>query len=350
MRKTKKNNPLVIILIVLVAGAIGAFMFLNHMVSPVQKESETIVFKVEKGDTARKVANRLADEKIIRHGDISYAYVKLNNLTAVKAGSYLLDKSWDTKTIFELLISENGAQNEDVTVTIPEGIWAKEIAIRISEKTSVTEEELLTLWNDSEYIKTLMNDYPFITEDVLNEQLHVKLEGYLFPETYNFKPVTTADAITRRLLNQTMSIYQKYEKEFKASDYSIHELLTLASITQFESGKDADNKLISGVWFNRLESGMALQSSVTVCYALYDYDHWRACEVNSNYESPYNTYKYKGIPVGPVCNPGESAIASVFYPTESDYLFFIADVYGDNTVYYAKTYSEHLANINKYLK
>ncbi|MPM70626.1 Endolytic murein transglycosylase [bioreactor metagenome] len=121
-------------------------------------------------------------------------------------------------------------------------------------------------------------------------------------------------------------------------------------MTQFEAGNDTDNKIVSGIWFNRLESGMPLQSSVTVCYALYDYEHWHSCEVNTDLDSPYNTYKYSGIPIGPIDNPGESAIASVLYPTKTDYYFFIADVYGDGTIYYAKTYAEHQANINKYLK
>ena len=111
-------------------------------------------------------------------------------------------------------------------------------------------------------------------------------------------------------------------------------------------------KMIAGVFYNRMAIGMKLQSSVTVCYAI-DIDKgdsWKACEVNPTYDSPYNTYMVKGLPPGPILNPGVDAIAAVLNPTESNYYYFMADVYGDGTVYYAETYAQHLALVNKYLK
>ena len=107
--------------------------------------------------------------------------------------------------------------------------------------------------------------------------------------------------------------------------------------------------MIAGVFFNRLDKDMMLQSSVTVCYALYDdLTSGEDCEVNPDIDSLYNTYKYKGLPIGPILNPGEDAIQAVLHPTKSDYLYFVADVYGDGKVHYAKSYEEQLQNQEKF--
>ncbi len=108
--------------------------------------------------------------------------------------------------------------------------------------------------------------------------------------------------------------------------------------------------LVSGVFYNRLGIDMPLQSSVTVCYALYDdFAHASDCETNADIDSPYNTYQHNGLPIGPILNPGKVAIDAALHPQESDYLYFIADIYGDGTVYYAKTFEEHSALVAKYL-
>lgn len=197
-----------------------------------------------------------------------------------------------------------------------------------------------------------MEKYPFITEEVFNKDIRILLEGYLFPNTYLFFKETDANTITMKILDETLKVYNEFENLIKSSNLTTHELFTLASIVQYEASKVDDMKLISGVFYNRMDIGMMLQSSVTVCYAIDKEkdDHWMSCEVNPNYDSPYNTYKYAGLPPGPILNPGKSAIEATLSPTPSEYLFFMADVYGDGTVYYAKTYAEHSANVKKYLK
>ena len=146
-------------------------------------------------------------------------------------------------------------------------------------------------------------------------------------------------------------IYAKYEEDINASDYSLHELITLASIVQYEAATSEDMQLIAGVFYNRLNSDMPLQSTVTVCYALYDdldrndEDSWRTCEASTDIDSPYNTYLHSGLPVGPIVNPGEAAIDAVLHPQESDYYYFIADINGvrgeAGKVYYSETYEQH---------
>ena len=120
-------------------------------------------------------------------------------------------------------------------------------------------------------------------------------------------------------------------------------------MVQYEASTKKDMELVAGVFYNRLKKGMKLESSVTVCYALYDdLTSGEDCEIQYNIDSPYNTYKNEGLPVGPILNPGEDAIAAVLHPEKSDYLYFVADIYGDGKVYYAKTYDEQLKNQEKF--
>lgn len=330
----------------------GAYLYYSQAISPVSKNSNEVLFEIESGTTAKKILANLEKEKIIKDSTMAGLYLRFNKFDDLRAGKYTVDSSWTLKQIFETLSDPTAALTDDVRITFIEGDWVKHMAEKIGASTVVSSEELLSLWNDPVYVRSLMTKYPFITEEIFNKDIRYLLEGYLFPNTYDFFRETTPEAITEKLLNQTLKLYNKYESQIKKSKYSIHELFTLASIVQYESGSVTDMKLISGVFLNRLEIGMKLQSSVTICYAL-DLESgkdWRACETNPNYDSPYNTYKYAGLPPGPILNFGESALEAVLKPTESDYLFFMADVYHDGKVYYAKTLQEHEANVDKYLR
>jgi UPF0755 protein len=196
-----------------------------------------------------------------------------------------------------------------------------------------------------------MEKYPFLTEEIFRDNIRYRLEGYLAPNTYQFFHETDAKTVTEKILDQQLVVYNTYKDQIEASGHSIHEIYTLASIVQYESGKPDDMKMIAGVFLNRLKDGWPLQSSVTVCYAM-DEDNgenWLACEASANaeFDSPYNTYKYPGLPPGPIVNPGAEAIEAVLNPTESDYYYFMADV-STGQVYYAKTLDEHNANVAKY--
>lgn len=353
-KKRKVRFDRIILLLVLVFAIVGGILFskYSNAQKAVSKTSEEITFTVESGSSSKNVINKLKDEGIIRDSTFGYLYAKNNHLTDIKAGDYTLDKSWSLSVILTKLNDASSAIAYDATVTIVEGDWAKHIADKIAEVTNVSSEELIALWNNEDYLRSIMSDYPFLTEDIFNENIRIKLEGYLAPNTYNFFQETTAEEVTKKILDQSLSIYNKYENQIKKSSLSIHELYTLASIVQYESGNIEDMKKIAEVFYNRMEIGMPLQSSVTVCYALdiNKNDDWTACEVNPNYDSLYNTYKYTGLPPGPIQNPGEDAFDAVLNPDSNNYLYFMADVYGDGTVYYAETYDEHEANVNKYLK
>ena len=196
-----------------------------------------------------------------------------------------------------------------------------------------------------------MKDYSFLNVDDLNNSNYkVKLEGYLFPDTYFLEKNDSLDDITRVLLDRFDVMYKENKKAFDQSDLSIHRIISLASVVQFEASEPGDMAKIAGVFYNRLDQGMKLQSSVTVCYALYDdFNDPKDCETNPEVDSPYNTYLHEGLPIGPILNPGDEAIKAVLNPKKTDYLFFAADIYNkvDGKVHYTKTYEEHLEECEK---
>lgn len=317
---------------------------------PVQNESEVVVFEVQSGQSLSTVGENLKQENIIRSTQAFRFVANQEGLTAIKAGKFRIDKSWTNKEILEVLNNASLAIPDQVRVTLPEGFWAKDIAQRMSENTNVSKEALLELWNNETYIRELMLRYDFLEESIFSEDARVYLEGYLFPETYDFFSETTAEAITTRLLDQTQRVINRNQALFDQSDMSIHEVFTLASIVQYEARSLQDMKMVSGVFHNRLNINMPLQASPTVCYSLYEFDSWLDCERQTQINSPYNTYVVLGLPPGPILNPSEMALIATLEPTQTSYMYFMADVYGDGTIYFAETLAEHEANVDKYLR
>ena len=344
--KKKKSNVgkifLILFLVLCIGGLGGGFFYVKSSLEPVNKGKQE-VFVVEEGQDFKSVLKNLEKEGFIRNATIAELYAKLNDDFNYYAGNFELKDSMSTPEILKFLSDVKNAKRDAISCTVPEGAWARDIAERIEKTFGYSKEEVLSTWNDMDYIKTLAKDYPFLNvKEIDNPEYRVKLEGYLFPDTYMVDVGSSLDTITRTMLNRFNDVYTKYEDEFKKSDYTVHELVTLASVVLFETADEADMPKIAGVFYNRLNQDMMLQSSATVCYALYDeFTSQLDCEVKVDVDSPYNSYMYKGLPVGPVLNPGEAAIKAVLYPEKTDYLYCLAYIFGDGKVYYSKTLEEH---------
>lgn len=346
---SKKTLVLCTITLLLLVLMITVFVSYNTSISAISSKTDKVIFEVVNGDTLDSITTRLENKKIIKNATFTRIAAKIDGTSSFLVGQYRLDRNWRSPTILKYMTKQENILKDEVMLTFREGIWAKDIAKKIAENTNVTSESLIALWNDDAFLRKCIKKYSFLDESILKTDYRVKIEGYLFPETYSFHKKTTPEAVTYTFLNQFEKAYAKIEKEVKNSKLSMHEIITLASIVQYESAKVEDMKLIAGVFFNRLAINQKLESSVTVCYSLYNYKDWQECELNTDIDSPYNTYMYEGLPVGPILNPGLDAIEAVLKPKKSDYFYFIADVHGDNTVYYAKTFEEHLKNQKKYL-
>ncbi len=356
-RRKKKRSVLRIIalLVILLSFAAlgGIYWYYQKSLEPVQTEPEEIAFKVEEGSTLTSVTNQLAENGIIKDAKMAYYYGRLNHLTGVKAGNFKLDKSWDVPKILAYLNDDIAAAKDSVRVTIVEGDWAKDAAKKIAAACGVPEQELLALWNNEEYIRSLMPRYPFLTEEMFKSDIRIYLEGYLAPETYLFDVGMDAKQITEKILDQSLVLYDQFKDAIAASRFTIHEAYTFASIIQYEAGKNMDDmRLVSGVFYNRMDIGMPLQASATVCYAVNfdkETDQWQVCEVNADFDSPYNTYRNTGLTPGPIENAGAMAFEAALNPTPSDYYYFMTDV-STGEFHYARTLEEHNQNVAQYLQ
>lgn len=313
-------------------------------IKAVQEESELVYFDVVEGDSLPSVLDRLETENLIQSAFFTKLQAKFIEKETVFVGTFALDRSWDSEEILDYL-SHPSYGTVETEVFLVEGSWAKDMARAISEKVAVKEEELLELWNDRDYVQTLIDKYEILPQEILeNEHARVLLEGYLYPDTYRFYVRASAEDITERLVSTANDKYLSYRDRLP-STMSEYEFMTLSSIVEYEASSDYDMRMVAGVFLNRLNIDMPLQSSVTICYALYDFDTWEECESASNnqLDNPYNTYVYKGLPPGPILNPSVKAIEATLDYTQSNYLFFIADVYNvvDGKVHYQETYAEH---------
>jgi len=354
-KQTASKTGLKVFLCLILLAAVcagGSILFYHSQLSPVSESQEEVVFEVNSGESLNAVLPRLEESGLIKNSLFAKIYIKLNHTGSLAAGKFALTPSMSTEEIIETITDATKLIHDDITITFIEGEWLKHMAEKFESDLGIDADELMTLWNDKDYLKSLMDEYPFLTEEIFNEDSRYLLEGYLMPNTYAFAKGSDAQTVTKKLLDQTLKVYNKYKDEIAKHELSVHELFTLASIVQYEASKIEDMKMIAGVFYNRLDIGMKLQSSVTVCYAIdkEKSDSWKSCEVNPTFDSPYNTYMVQGLPPGPILNPGADAIEAVLAPTESDYYYFMADVYGDGTVYYAETYAQHLALVNKYLR
>ena len=234
MKKVYKIIIIIILLVVIIFG--GAFLYVDSMVKA-PGTSEEITFTIETNNTPMTIFERLEEEGMIKDHTIAYYYARIFLDADFKAGDYIINSDMSLSEIVSYLSDTDNALQDTVSITFPEGDWLKDYAEKISAVTNVESEELLAYWNDEEVIRGYMDKYPFLTEEVFNEGVRYYLEGYLFPDTYEFYRDTNVEEITERFLDRTLEVYNEHIEAFEDSDLSTHEIFTLASIVQYEAGK-----------------------------------------------------------------------------------------------------------------
>lgn len=322
------------------------FGLYQYQVSPTDKSSNAKVeVVIKQGMSTSQIASLLKKKYLIRDEFFFKVYMKLNRRDSIKASTYYLSKNMSLDNIVSLL--EKGASNTDISITFKEGKTIKDYAKVLSETTNISEDEFLTKMKDKTYLTSLIKSYWFLTDAILDSNIYYGLEGYLAPDTYNFKDKdVTVEEVIKTLLDQEEKNLSPYKDTL--SKMNVHEVLTLASISELEGLKDTDRKLIVGVFQNRLSKGMNLGSDVTTYYAFNQaMDKDLTSEMFNTY-NPYNTRSSEmagKLPVGPICNPSKESILASINPTKSDYYYFVADKNGN--VYYTKTSSEHSAKVKE---
>lgn len=340
---------LVVILSFFALSIIGFIIFYNVGLSPVGKSSKDIDFLVESGSNYHAIIKKLKENGLIRNEFCFKLYIKFNKVNNLDAGTYKLNKAMSVSDIVSTFSKGNTYNPEAIVITFKEGKNMRSIANTIAVNTNNSEDDVYNLLNDKEYLNKLINDYWFIDESILNENIYYSLEGYLYPNTYEFQnKEVTVQEIFKRLLDEMGKKLEKYKTDLLSSNYSIHDILTLASIVELEGSFSDDRNGIAGVFFNRLNNGWSLGSDVTTYYAsridMNERDLYQYEIDDNNYYNTRSSYLSGKLPVGPICNPSIESIKATLYPESHNYFYFVSDKNGKT--YFSETYQQHLSTKN----
>lgn len=337
---------LALILVIICAILIGTYFYLINYHKNNGKE---VTIYVPEGQTYSSIGELLKKNDLIK-SELAYKiYIKFNNPGNLEYGNYNLNTSYDIEKIIETM--KKGSENPLTIkiVTFVEGKNMRYIIDTIESEFDVPEKEILNVLKDNTYLDSLIDDYWFLTKDIKNKNIYYSLEGYLYPDTYEFFPNATVKDIFEKMLDNMEVKLEPYKAEVESSDYNIHEMITLASVIELEAGNADDRKGVAGVFYNRLKDGWSLGSDVTTYYAekidnyLRDLKQTELDECNA-----YNTRSScmaGKLPVGPICNPGIKSIQATIEPKKSKYYYFVADKNGET--YFSKTNSEHESTVSE---
>ncbi|MEK3882746.1 endolytic transglycosylase MltG [Paenibacillus sp. PL2-23] len=329
------------IMLIIVGSA--AFYVWNSLQPTADGEAKQVT--IARGMSANSVADVLEENGIIKNGFVfSYFLQFKDEGSRFQAGTYELTPGMPIDSIIAKLNAGDIIQEETVKFTIPEGLTVLQIADKLAAEGIVDRTAFLELaetkrsWGDAEAARGIPD----------SAALHKRLEGYLFPDTYEMKKGSTEEEILIRLLTETdrklATLPDDWQDTMEASGRTLHEILTIASLVEREVVVDEERALVAGVIYNRLSLPMRLQIDATVQYAL-DTPKQVLSLADLEIDSPYNTYKIDGLPPGPIASPSLASIQAALYPADTTYLFYVTKKDGTQTHLFAETFSEHQRNI-----
>ncbi|MEO0335423.1 MAG: endolytic transglycosylase MltG [Pseudomonadota bacterium] len=322
-----------VVLIVLL-GVLGlGWQGISFVTIPAGSGKKVVDFEVVPGESFTKIAKRLEDAGVVKNALYLKVFSKLRGVTQeIRVGEYELNDGMTPTEVLKILAS---GKSKLKSFTIPEGQNIYEVARILANKGYGTYEDNLKLFTNKEFVQSL-----------LGQELP-SLEGYLFPETYNVTKYTTPRDIAKIMVDRFNTVWE--ELPYDDAKMSRHELVTLASIVEKETGAPEERPRIASVFHNRLRKGMRLQSDPTIIYGIAAetgkmIKNIRRRDIKA--KTPYNTYTVKALPVGPISNPGREALKAVLAPDGSPFLFFVSR--NDGTHVFSKTLQEHNAAVKKF--
>ena len=310
------------------AGGVGWYFYQNQLRKPLTQE---LSYTVKKGQSFNSVLNHL-QTRVKTSAPVGKLYLKINNQqSSLKPGEYRFVKGMSYEDMIVLLTE---GQTIEYKITIPEGFNVFEIADLLEKKEIVLDK--------SDFLRIALNECESFLQK--NDCSTKSLEGFLFPETYQFEKKTEPALVIKNLVNHHLRQKKSLMKKYKLPDTlkSWAELVTMASVIEKETGAPWERPLISSVFHNRLSMGMRLQSDPTTIYGRWVKDGKRLFNIKKKHlleKTPYNTYTVARLPVGPIANPGRKALEAAFNPEASRFLYFVSK--NDGTHQFSKTYQEH---------
>ena len=370
--KTKKEKKsgfkaffisLLIFLALLSAGGYFGYQYVLASLEPVDPTSkEYVTVQIPEGASVQEIGSTLEKAGLVKHGIVFGMYTKYKNYSDLKAGYYNLQKSMSTDDLIKELQKGGTAEAQEpvlASLTIPEGYTIDQIAQVVGQlqgnfKEPLTADAFLAKVQDDNFISQEVSKYSNLLESLPTKEsgARYRLEGFLFPATYSIKESTTIESLIDEMLAAMDKTLTPHYSTIKSKNLTVNELLTIASLVEKEGAKTDDRKMIAGVFYNRLNLGMPLQSNIAILYAEGKLGQKISLaddtEIDTTINSPYNVYTNLGLMPGPVDSPSVDAIESSINQTKSDNLFFVADV-TDGKVYFATNKADHDQNVAQHI-
>lgn len=345
------RNIMIIAVILLAIGMLSISLFYKIGLKPVNKhDNSSKIVDIKQGSTTSEIATLLKKEGLIRNKAVFKFYLKVKKINNLQAATYEFSPNMSVEEIVNKISTGDKYidKSKQVTITFREGLNVRQIATIIEENTNNTYNEVLKTMEDDSYIDSLIKEYWFLTDEIKNKDIYYPLEGYLFPNTYIFESKDVdVKTIFKKMLDETNKVLTSYKSSIEGSIYTVHEILTMASIVELEGVDKTSRDKIAGVFYDRIALNMSLGSDVTTYYA------WKvnlsSKDLTKSQYNTYNPYNTRGpkmqgkLPVGPIANPSKESINATLNPDLTGYLYFVAD--SDKKVWYAKTAAEHQKNI-----
>ncbi len=323
-----------IFLILLLVTLAASYLTVSNYINTTPSVTEDIRIEIPKGSGLSGISQKLMESGAIANDTLFILYVmKEGWQDKLKAGEYKFEKGSSMAGVVRKIVNGDVELHK---VTIPEGLTAREIARLLDEKGVVTESEFLEETQNETLVKKLLG--PDVTS----------LEGYLFPETYSYSGSLKAGELIELMVERFKAVYEPLSEQRKGVNLTDKEILTLASIVEKETGASFERPLISAVFQNRIKIGMKLDSDPTVIYGMGENYKGNLSRADLKRYSDYNTYVIKGLPPGPIANPGKDSILAVLNPADVKYLYFVSK--GDGTHHFSNSFREHQNAVNKYQK
>lgn len=314
-------------MIILFFCSISILMFeYYHGISAVHPNGKKVEVTIEAGDSYSSLGNFLKEQKLIRSKLFYKLYVKTHTLRGLEPGTYMLSQSMGVEDILTTL-SKGDRIIE--TVTFREGLNMRQMASIVEKELDIKADEFITTASNPSNLNEWIKKYWFLTEDIKNPSIYYPLEGYLFPDTYHIEKRSSAKQVLEKLLDNTNEKLKKYQNSFEKSSYSIHQIMTVASMVELEAVSASDREQVARVFYNRLDRKMSLGSDVTTYYGakinMGDRDLYQSELVEENAYNTRSAALAGKLPVGPICNPSLTAVKVSIAPTDHQYLYFVAD-------------------------
>lgn len=330
-----------VILVMLALAILVAISFWREYSRTESGAGQDVTISIEEGCTTKQVGNILKDAGLIRYKSAFYLKIYFSEYRGkLRYGEFTLNDGMCLDDLVEALVT-GGAQKEERRFTIPEGYSIPMIAKKLEKEDIISADEFL------DAVQNLAGDVNFAGQLPDKDKVLYQMEGFLFPDTYFLPETVTAEELIHKFLDEFQGkMTEERLKRAKILGMTMEEVVTRASLVQKETERAEEYPTVAGVINNRLEKNMNLQFDSTVVYAMSDglYGVERVLYAHLELDSPYNTYKNKGLPPGPICNPSLEAIDGVLHPESHEYLYFQTDqVKNDGSNLYFKTYEEHAA-------